>query len=113
MSETLDLDAIAARYLGDSSHIGRTVGALLDEINRLRSAVNEYENCITWDVTCSGCARHLDIAIAEHERADRAVDAIRRVLALCESAERWFPSSFRPPHPIYPSRIRKAIEATS
>lgn len=62
-------------------------------IEKLQARIADYENCITWDVTCSGCAGHLDNAIAEHERADglqALLDhAVRRAEELAGQRDEW------------------------
>lgn len=42
------------------------------EVTDLKTRIGEYENCITWNVTCKQCAHYLDVSISEHERADKA-----------------------------------------
>jgi hypothetical protein len=43
-----------------------------EELERLRSALAEYENTINWHTTCHGCAKILDSAYAETMRAETA-----------------------------------------
>lgn len=55
------------------------IAELEQENERLRKTIAEYENCITWDVTCKQCARFLDESIKEHERAERAEAEVKRL----------------------------------
>lgn len=52
-----------------------------EELERLRKQVAHYENAITWDTTCHGCAAHLDAAYAETVRAGQAEATVARVAA--------------------------------
>ncbi|GGW15801.1 hypothetical protein GCM10018980_51490 [Streptomyces capoamus] len=70
---------------------------LCDRLANLERQLADYENRIIWHSTCESCARTLDSAIRETERAERAEAAIARVRTL---AEQW-QASVRPgePHP--------------
>lgn len=46
--------------------------AVVAERDALLIKVADYENCITWDTTCTNCAHLLDASIADHERAEQA-----------------------------------------
>lgn len=72
--------------------------ACLAETNRAREAerdalrrVAELENIITWDTTCSGCARLLDSGLVETTRAEKAEALIQRVrnVTAPEPASGW------------------------
>ncbi|MFF7184680.1 hypothetical protein ACFZAR_05475 [Streptomyces sp. NPDC008222] len=53
--------------------------AVLAELKRELDALAEYENTINWHTTCTSCARVLDSAHRETERAEQAEAAIARV----------------------------------
>lgn len=69
------------------------------QVAKLIAAIDEYERCINWTVTCSGCADQLDEAIkiyAEKERdavltradeCDRVADVMEFTLQGHVSAE--------------------------
>jgi predicted nucleic acid-binding Zn-ribbon protein len=63
------------------------------EVTDLRTRIGEYENCISWNVTCKQCAHYLDDSIREHERADRAeaevTDLRARLADPAATTERW------------------------
>lgn len=53
--------------------------AVLAELKRELDALAEYESTIDWETTCTSCARVLNSAIRETERAEKAEAAITRV----------------------------------
>lgn len=53
-----------------------------DALDQLYERLADYENRITWHTTCGSCARVLDSAIRETERAARAEVALARVRAV-------------------------------
>ena len=59
--------------------------ALLAEVGR---RLYEYENTIDWHTSCTSCARVLDSATNERERAERAKALLERVLHLRMNGER-------------------------
>lgn len=84
-------------YCMDRDDAGKAVGLSLNgiviyadpelvdarkEIEELRATVLDYENRITWETTCAGCARYLDVSVRDHERAEKAEAAIERVRKL-------------------------------
>jgi 3' exoribonuclease, RNase T-like len=59
-------------------------GGHLLELADLRAKVAEYENAIAWNTSCTACARTLDSSVAEHDRADRAEQALAPLTAALE-----------------------------
>ena len=60
------------------------------EIGKLRTALAEYENAITWDTTCLNCAHLLDQCYAETRRAEQAEERGQRIRALADEARRGY-----------------------
>lgn len=78
----LSLGAVGtAHYIGASFHdladVVLAVPGLTDALARLAA----YEMAITWNVSCTGCARLLDASITDHDRAEQAEDVAREILA--------------------------------
>lgn len=73
--------------------------AVLAELKRELDALAEYENTINWHTTCTSCARILDSAHRETERAEKAEAALREVLAVAEVIDangiKWAADSIR------------------
>jgi hypothetical protein len=82
-----------------SKHHHGEADAVLAELKRELEALAEYENTINWHTTCTSCARILDSAIRETERAERAEAALREVLAVAEVIDangiKWAADSIR------------------
>ena len=87
----IDLEAVEARHrhgqiASDPAVIHASmhdVPALVAELRAAREQIDDYENAITWGVSCTSCARVLDASIADHDRAERAeaeLRAARKVL---------------------------------
>ncbi|MCX5000920.1 hypothetical protein [Streptomyces longwoodensis] len=53
--------------------------AMRTRAEQAEAKVADYENRITWHTTCASCARVLDSAIRETERAERAEAELRRM----------------------------------
>lgn len=58
------------------------LAALRERADVAEAAVARYENTITWNTTCHGCAGLLDASYAETRRAEQAEAAIARVREL-------------------------------
>lgn len=75
-------DAVESNSLARAGAVMAVVGPELAardaEIERLRVQVAEYENTLTWETTCSNCARLLDSGYAETVRAETAEAAVAR-----------------------------------
>ena len=72
MADRVQEDAATARTL--------LSGALVEELGR---RVGDYENAITWNTSCTSCARTMDRAYDETMRAEAAeakVAALRTIL---------------------------------
>lgn len=72
--------------VGGTTHVDGAVTAIADAVLAVvQPALDEladYRSRITWETTCGGCARTLDGAVRETERADAAEAAIARVRQL-------------------------------
>jgi hypothetical protein len=53
-------DPWADRLIAAWEEARRERGDTLAEVERLRALVDDYENAITWDTTCTNCAKLLD-----------------------------------------------------
>ena len=51
--------------------------------------VADYENGISWNVTCTGCAKLLDRCYDETVRAEKAESALRQALGWVDSGQYW------------------------
>ncbi len=60
------------------------VDQLQRRVTEMEAKVADYENCISWDVTCSNCANLLDASIKNYERADRAETRVAELEAEVE-----------------------------
>lgn len=63
----------------------KALGASETENKTLRAKVAEFDHIINWHTTCASCARILDSAIRETERAEKAEGALREVLAAADA----------------------------
>lgn len=69
---------------------GTQDAAVRAENEELKARIARYENAITWETSCLSCARVLDSAAAETERAeyaaegdaqDECADEVRKIIA--------------------------------
>lgn len=51
------------------------------EVGELKAKLASYDNCITWDTTCLGCARLLDASIRDYERILRLREKLEAIVA--------------------------------
>jgi hypothetical protein len=52
-----------------------------DEFEMVKARLLELENAITWNTSCTSCARILDSANAERERAEKAEAKLAEITA--------------------------------
>jgi hypothetical protein len=54
------------------------------ELAVLRAKLASYDSAISWATSCTGCARTLDAANAERERAEQAEAKLAAIAELCK-----------------------------
>lgn len=59
--------------------VGAVVAVVGPELDALRARVAEYENGISWNTSCTSCAKVLDSSYRDHARAEKAEQAITAV----------------------------------
>ncbi|MFJ4473286.1 hypothetical protein ACIP2X_38130 [Streptomyces sp. NPDC089424] len=69
--------ALSGNDMPSAHHYGEA-DAVLAELKLELDALAKYENTITWHTTCTSCARVLDSAVRETERAEKAEAALTR-----------------------------------
>jgi hypothetical protein len=73
---------------GADAGLEADVRLLATQRDEARSRLAELENAITWGTSCTSCARVLDSANVERERAERADEKLIDVVALIGQFER-------------------------
>lgn len=89
--------------------MAQEVEVLTRELAAERAMRKSYEEGITWETSCLGCARSLTLLRASEERAERAIDAAfaRGAEAMREAAAREIGGFWQ----IYGSQAEERIRA--
>jgi hypothetical protein len=67
----------------------REIMRLRSDLETARAALADYENTISWETTCHGCARLLDRCVEADQRREQAEAELTRIRAALNDMHPW------------------------
>lgn len=90
MYDSLDYCALRCKVcehqIGAAAKVmAEAVSAERERAEAAEARLAELENAVTWNTSCTSCARVLDRSVADYERAEKAEGKLARITGACRS----------------------------